>query len=59
MILVTLQEENKDYELLASNHLVGLWIGVYSLKQHRDVVSNIQCSTLARGVGGLLGNKGD
>ena len=44
--------------LLASCHMVGLWIGVFARESLIPYISNINTSTIACGAGGVLGNKG-
>lgn len=38
--------------------MVGLWLGVYCLTSYAPKVTKVQVSSYARGVGGVLGNKG-
>lgn len=44
--------------LLTKHHMVGLGIMVFCLRSLRPSIKHIQVSSLARGVGGVLGNKG-
>jgi hypothetical protein len=58
MLLETLQAENRGFEMVTSKNMVGLWITVFALREVRVHISKIQTSSLGRGVGGVLGNKG-
>ncbi|RYH28561.1 hypothetical protein EON65_11735 [archaeon] len=51
-------EGEYQYRLIARQHMVGLAILVFSTQQLESCISQVQVSTLARGVGGVLGNKG-
>lgn len=48
----------QEYELLACENMVGLFICAFSSNKIKKNISNIQTATHARGVGGVLGNKG-
>lgn len=51
-------DEDMEYLLLARQSMVGLGILVFTLKSMRPLIRHVQVSSLARGVGGMLGNKG-
>lgn len=58
MILEMFQAEGLQFDVVASVDLVGLWIAVFAAHKIRPCISKVQVSTLSRGVGNILGNKG-
>jgi hypothetical protein len=58
LIMETFQSENLVFDVVASMNLVGLWIVVFAAHSRRSCISKVQASSFARGVGGVLGNKG-
>ena len=48
-ILSTLTRTSPDYKHLASNQLVGLWLGVYVRESCAGIISGVQTSIYARG----------
>jgi hypothetical protein len=58
LIMETFQAENLVFDVVASMNLVGLWIVVFASHSRRSCISKVQASSFARGVGGVLGNKG-
>lgn len=58
LILEMFQAEGLLFDVVASIDLVGLWIAVFAAHKIRPCISKVQVSTLSRGVGNILGNKG-
>jgi hypothetical protein len=58
VLLQTLKERDQSYEVVTDRNMVGLWIILFSLRSFKPHVSKLQVSSLGRGVGGVLGNKG-
>jgi phosphatidylinositol-bisphosphatase len=46
------------YEKIASNSMVGLWMGIYAIPEIKIFITELQVGSFARGIGGVLGNKG-
>lgn len=58
MIMETFQAHNLKFDVISSINMVGLYIVVFAAHTRRSSISKIQASSYARGVGGVLGNKG-
>jgi hypothetical protein len=57
-ILTLLIDVNDEFEVLAKHSMVGLGLIVFVWKSLRKIMKNVAIAELARGVGGVLGNKG-
>jgi hypothetical protein len=51
-------DSDSGYISIAECHMVGLWIGFFAKASISSFIQNIQTSSLPRGAGGMLGNKG-
>lgn len=58
MILDCLHLENSYFELISSHYMVGLALMVFATADIKAMMHHYQISSLPRGVGGVLGNKG-
>ena len=53
------RESNEfEYHCVKSVHMVGLWLAIFTKDYLISYLNNIQTAYLARGAGGILGNKG-
>jgi hypothetical protein len=58
MVLQVLKERDMSFEMVVSKNMVGLCMTIFALRPFRQHISQVQVSSLGRGVGGVLGNKG-
>lgn len=50
--------ESGTYKVIDSMSMVGIWCCIFAKRSVLPSIRNVQCKTVARGAGGLLGNKG-
>jgi hypothetical protein len=50
--------ETNSYKVVDSLSMVGIWICIFAKKTLAPSIHNVQSKSVARGAGGLLGNKG-
>lgn len=56
LVAEAVREEN--FDMVASTSMVGLWMGIFAVAHQRQFISKVQTGSFARGIGGVLGNKG-